>query len=215
MSGYKEMMRDALKGMATIAPEDQPKRRSIVLDGADDYADRDLAMQSISVVQEWAETDDLDEHETLSDRLLSMVSGLADEDIEGEIGDDEEVVIAGALEHIADYLQSIGVDDDDIDSLLNEWDEEAAERVVDFLVSEMPDDPDGEVLDSIVFDATYRKRAAVRGGKKVMIKKRASGSVRLSSKQKAALKKARRRAHSPKATARRLKSMRQRRRLGM
>ena len=222
MSGhfYDDMMRSALKGMYQPPNDTQPQpqqRRSVVLDGADDYADRDIAIRAIATVQEWAETDpdDLDDGETLPDRLLAMLSGMANEDFDGEIGSDEEVIISSALEHVSDYLQSVGVDADDVDALLNEWDEDAAERVMDFLVSEMPDDPDGELLDSIVFDATYRKTTAIRNGKKVRINKRVGGSVRLSPKQKAALKKARRRAQSPQAMARRLKSNRMRKRLGM
>jgi len=66
-----------------------------------------------------------------------------------------------------------------------------------------------------VFDATYRKKMVVRNGKKVRINKRVSGSVRLTGKQKLAIRKAQMKARSAGAKMRRMKSMRKRQKLGL
>ena len=58
-------------------------------------------------------------------------------------------------------------------------------------------------------------KMAVRNGKKMRIRKRISGTVRLSAKQKLAIRKARMKSHSAGAMMRRMKSMRMRRKMGI
>jgi hypothetical protein len=58
-------------------------------------------------------------------------------------------------------------------------------------------------------------KMAIRAGKKVRIKKRISGHVRLSARQKVAVAKMQRRSHSGAAMARRMKSARIGRRMGL
>ena len=55
----------------------------------------------------------------------------------------------------------------------------------------------------------------VRNGKKVRINKRVSGTVRLSAKQKVAIKKARLKSHNARAMLKRAKSMRKRKQMGL
>jgi hypothetical protein len=207
------------------------------LDGSADYASADLRVKAAAIVQEWANTDpaDLGEGETLADRLLMLVIGVIDVDKDGEISDDESNVAAVLLDYIWDYLTSKGVSDDDCDALLNGGDNDAALRVKDLIADSVPsddeaasDDIDGFAFDDdsqtaifdsasgeIVYDATYRRTAVVRGGKKVKINKRVSGNVRLSAKQKVAVKKMLRKSHSAAATLKRMKSMRKRTQSGM
>lgn len=66
-----------------------------------------------------------------------------------------------------------------------------------------------------MLDATYRKRMVIRNGKKVRVNKRVSGTVRLSGKQKLAIRKASLKARSAGAKARRMKSMKLRRKMGL
>jgi hypothetical protein len=73
----------------------------------------------------------------------------------------------------------------------------------------------GVKLDSVALDAAYRTRFAVRGGKKMRIKKRISGTVRLSAKQKLGIRKMHMKSHSAAARMHRMKSMRVRSRMGM
>ena len=67
----------------------------------------------------------------------------------------------------------------------------------------------------IDFDAAYKNVKAVRDGKVVMLKKRISGTVSLSPKQKAALAKARLKSHSGLAKAHFAKSMKVRSNSGL
>ena len=64
-------------------------------------------------------------------------------------------------------------------------------------------------------DAVYKKKLVVRNGKKVRINKRVSGTVRLSAKQKVAIKKARLKSHNARAMLKRAKSMRKRKQMGL
>ena len=107
---------------------------------------------------------------------------------------------------------------------LNDFDNDAAGRVFDYLVDNIGDDEDGDEIDNFVFgkeaeesmfDAVYKKKIVVRDGKKVKLNKRISGTVKLTGAQKAALKKARMKAHNAGAKIKRLKSMKLRKRLGL
>ena len=66
-----------------------------------------------------------------------------------------------------------------------------------------------------MFDAVYKKKFVVRGGRKTRVNKRISGKVRLSSGQKMAIRKARMKSHTAAAQLHRMKSMRVRRRSGL
>lgn len=197
-----------------------------VMDGAADYSQRDIALRAASTIQQWVESDDLDEGEGYADRLMAMMVGIADENKDGELSDDESEVVDMALNAAADYLASKGVSDEDISALLNDWNEDAAGRVRDLVAGSLPDGEEAadEDIDAFVFtdadqepafDAVYRKTFAIRKGKKVKINKRISGTVRLSAKQKMAIRKAQRKSHSAAAVMRRMKSMRMRRRSGL
>lgn len=195
-----------------------------VLDSAGEYEHMSLRMDAVAIIQQWIEEDDLDEGESSADRLLAMMVGVADDNQDGELDEDENDVVDVAREAAWDYLSALGVDDEEIGLLLDDWDDEAAERIRDAVAEALPD---GEDLDSTindftfddsdqepVFDATYRKKTVVRGGKKKRVKKRVAGNVRLSGKQKLSIRKARKKAHNPRAKARRLKSMKVRKRMG-
>lgn len=224
----KQMLRDAMK-----APG-KPKKEAVTLDaaaapgpgGAGDYARKDVELKGVTALHQWVETDDLDDGEGYSDRLLALFVGIADENKDGDITGDEQEVLEIALVAAWDYLTASGVADADADALLEDWDEEAAERVRDFLAGVLPDGEEtaADEVDAFVFtdedqapalDAAYRKVVAVRKGRKVRIRKRISGTVRLSAKQKVAIRKARLKSHSARAVMRRMKSMKLRKRMGL
>lgn len=202
---------------------DNPDVDPDVLQDAADYASADLNLQVAGALHAWAETeqDDLDDDETLADRLQALLIGIVDPDFNGDIDEDESDLIAVVMNAAADYLADKGVSDDDIDALLNDTDADAADRVQELIAGKLPDDADGiaadidgfafddddddEPDDDAVLDATI---TAIRGGKKVRIKKRLSGRVRLSAKQKLAVRKMLKKSHSAKAQMRRLKSLR-------
>ena len=222
MSNVTELMRKALK------PE-KPKPvldgiEGVALTGADAYTEADIKVKTAAAIQQWAETDDLDDGETYADRLLALIVGLADANKDGEISDDEQGVLDIALNDAWDYLSKYGVDDEDAGVLLNDWDSDAADRIRDLVASALPEG-DGAVADidsfafgaaqDAVFDAVYKKKVVVRGGRKVRINKRISGTVRLSAKQKIAIKRAQMKSHSATAQMHRIKSLKVRKRSGL
>lgn len=200
-----------------------------------EFALADIRASVAATLQTWAvtPTDGLDEGETLSARLDAMLIGIADSNKDGEISEDEANLIDVAYNAAWDYLVAKSVPEDDISALLNDGDEEAGLRVAELLSSEIPEGTDAELadIDGFAFDAdsqesvfdsalasldaVYKKAWAVRAGKKVRINKRVSGTVRLSGKQKVAIKKALLKTHSAAARVSRMKSLRKRAAMGL
>jgi hypothetical protein len=222
MNDAYDYMRAALNRKPVLDAVDMPKE----LIGAADYAEKDIKLKAVASIYEWVETDNLGEGETNADRLMALIVGIADADKNGEITDDEAVVLDIALNAAADYLVSIGVDEEDVSLLLNDWDSDAADRVMELVASTLPDSEEDAMdkMDDFVFgekdqepvlDAVYKKTAAIRNGKKVLLKKRISGTVRLSGAQKVAIKKMQRKSHSAGAQIKRMKSMMKRKKMNI
>lgn len=220
-----ELLRGAMKRRDATKTLDSTGEEP-ALAGADNYTIADITMSAVSAVQQWAETDDLDDGESYADRLMALVVGIADANKDGDITEDEQGVLEVALNAAWDYLVKCGATEEDAGALLNDWDDEAADRVRDLVASVLPegDDEASAEIDSFVFsesdqepalDAVYKMKMAVRGGKKMRIRKRISGTVRLSAKQKLAIRKARMKSHSAGAMMRRMKSMRMRKKAGL
>lgn len=225
MQSTQELMRRAFQATKQKPVLDAADPETTVV-GADSYAENDIAVKAVAAVQQWCETDDLEEGETKADRLMAMMVGVADANHDGEISEDEQGVLDIALNASWDYLVAKGVSDEDAGALLNDWDPAAADRISDLLCTELPegDEAAAEEIDAFVFgdneqgavfDAAYKNVMAIRKGKKVRIKKRISGTVHLSAKQKLAIRKASVKSHSAGAMMRRLKSNKIRRRFGL
>lgn len=233
----------ALKQMGAFAPA---KKAAPVLDGVDarrkvldavaqasaEGALADIRMAAIGSLHAWCETEagDLESGESMADRLFAMIVGIADENKDGDISDDEASVIDMALNAAFDYLVSKGVSEDDASKLLNDGDADAGDRVAEYLRGALPngDDESMEEVESFAFDAeaqeplmdsvldaVYKKRMVIRGGKKVRINKRVSGTVRLSAAQKVAIRKAGMKSRSASARMRRLRSLNVRKKMGL
>lgn len=192
----------------------------------------EIRSAAINSVHQWCETeaDDLDAGESMADRLIALMVGIADENKDGEITDDEAGVIDVALNAAFDYIVSKGVSEDDASALLNDGDGEAADRVCELLRGELPqgeeasmDDVDSFAFDAeaqeplmdSVFDAVYKKRIVIRAGKKVRINKRVSGTVRLTASQKVSIRKAGMKSRSAGARMHRMRSMKLRTKMGL
>lgn len=173
-----------------------------------DYTLTNLQLQMVAAVDEWVGTStaDLDEGETQSDRLHSLLLGIAETD--GDVTDDDADVVEVVIESTGDYLEELGVDSGDIDLLLSEQDEDAADRVQEFLASKKGAFDSSADEGRAAFDAAYKRVQVIRDGVKKWAKKRISGTVKRSPKQRLALAKIRKKANSPAAIAKRLKSMR-------
>lgn len=234
---------DSLRGVmyAPKGEKDKGKRQGpaldsavldgVVLDAAAEHELIEARKDAVAAIQQWVEDSDLDDGESSADRLLALMVGVADSNKDGELTDDEQDVVQAVLEAAWDYLSSFGAAEDDISALLNDWDGDAAERLRDLVAAGLPEGEDeadaaidsfafGEAdqeaaLDNAVLDATYRKRMVIRNGKKMRVNKRVSGTVRLSGKQKLAIRKASLKSRSAGAKARRMKSMKLRRKMGL
>lgn len=224
-----DMMRSALKNHALDdAKGDSPKQlteNAGKLSAAALYARQNIALNTVAAIQSWA-SDDFDDKDHQAENLFVLFLGIADVDDDGYIGEDEETIIESALETAWDYLARKGVAQDDLNALLNDWDDAAAERVRDYLMGELPDGEDAELSDmddfvfsdednASIFDSTYKKTAVVRNGKKQIVKKRMSGPVHLSAAQKASISKMHYKSHNAAANARRARSMKMRSKMGL
>lgn len=183
----------------------------------------EMRQDAVSIVQEWAESE-LEESEGFGDRLYALIVGTAS-DGDDDLTDDEAEYAAMLAEQVGDYLEGKGIDAADIDTLLADdpsFGNDVAARIHDALLDKLPQGEDAMLDDADKFvsgeddemlDAVYKKVVAIRGGKKVRIKKRISGRVRLTAAQKGAVRKMQRRAFSGAAKMKRAKSMRMRTRL--
>lgn len=200
-----------------------------IVDSAAEFADADISASAAAVVQDWASTEDLDDGEGMADRLIAMLVGVADEDGAGELGDDEAEVASMAADSAWDYMAGKGASDEDLGAIFGDDPDEAnaaAMRVAELLNDSMPDG-DEAAMDDVnnhafrwaasgnVLDAVYKKRMAVRGGRKQIIMKRVSGMVHRSAAQKLAVRKASMKAHGSAAKMHRAKSMRVRKSMGL
>ncbi len=233
----------ALAALGVLAPVKKPAKPVLdsvpgrkvldaVAEASAEGALADIRMAAINTLHAWCETEasDLESGETMADRLFAMTVGIADENKDGEITDDEAGVIDIALNAMFDYLASKGVAEDDASKLLNDGDNEAADRVCEMLRGALPEGEDESMEDvenfafdaeaqeplmDSVLDAVYKKRIVIRGGKKVRINKRVSGTVRLSAAQKVAIRKAGMKARSAGARMRRMRSLNLRKKMGL
>lgn len=185
--------------------------------------DREIAAR---IVEEFAETE-LEEGEDLGERLLALIVGATDADFDGEIGEGEAEEAAFMVELVADALVNFGVPEADAVELLESFDSDVAERVHELLLDKLPEGEDA-MLDSIgkfvddgldadnaMLDAVYKNKIVVRDGKKMKVRKRISGVVRLTGAQKVAVRKMLRKSQTGLAKMRRRKSMAKRRKLGL
>ena len=216
-------------------------RRRLVLDDAGEpvasaraaFTIQDIRHDAVAAVRGWLDDANLDDGETLSDRLRGMLIGVVDDTIDDRpLDDDEHVVLDTARFAAWRYLARKGAPEEDLELLIDDWDDAAAERVRDLIVDAMPDKDDDEDEDDededdddddddedednkSIFDAVYKKAFVFRDGKKVKKMKRVSGKVRLSAAQKVALRKATRKANRAGVRVKRMKTMRVRKSRGM
>lgn len=204
--------------------------------GPADVGMLDVTDTTVQAIHAWLETDDLDADENLAQRLFALFVGIFDINKNGVLDADEEAVLDIILNTAWDYFTRKGISDADCDALLNNWDGDAASRVFDVLVAEMPDgeeaadtdidnfvwgDDQEPMLDSALggrlkaLGGAFKKVFAIRHGKKVRINKRVSGTAHLTSKQKAAVRRLHSRRMSASTLIKRLKSTRLSRRMGL
>ncbi|UOO89173.1 hypothetical protein LVJ82_17280 [Vitreoscilla massiliensis] len=221
----------ATNALAEPTPTQSATFDSVTYDSTDarsTYELTNLRLSVASAIAAWAETDDLDDGETLSDRLYYLMWGIIDIDKNGEIDAEEADLMEKAYQIAADYLVDKGAEESDIVAFLNDDDDDAAENIQELLRGSLPDGEEAETDDLEAFafgegdgsedtamDAVYKRKIAVRNGKKVIVRKRIAGKVRLSAAQKKGIMKMLRKSHNGKARLKRMKSLRKRKSMGL
>lgn len=199
-----------------------------VLDAAMEmHAEQSARLHAAAVLGQFAETtaDDLDEGETLADRLLVLLIGAVDEDSDDELDDGEQAMLGATIEAAEAYLIAQGIAAEDVSALLDSWDEEAATRVRDALCDCLPDGDEASEASmsafafgdsDALFDAVRRNMVSFKGGKKTIVSKRVSGPAkRMTPKQRAAFKKIQAKSHKAGANRMRAISIRKRMKSGI
>jgi len=181
----------------------------------DDFAKKQLRSLAMACVLEWIAGGDYT-YQALDDAVVTV----ADLDGDGEILEDEESYFNELLVEAAYALTSLGADMDNVQSFIEDENDEEGQKLGEFLSEKMNDiESDDETLISnyAVSNAPIMEAAikVVRGGKIVLKKKRIGRPRKLSAAQKAALKKARRKAFTGAAKLARKKSMKMRMKRGL
>ena len=170
-----------------------------------------------SMLAGWVE--DGDPEADSFDALAISMAGLTDIDEDTDFTDEQIDAYNEALAALADAAVALGADQDDVTEMIDDDDDAAAERVFDALSENDSDMMESAIAiytvaggDSAMLEDVRKK--VVRDGKVTIIRKRPRPR-RMTSLQKQALKKARRKAHTSVANINRRKSMRIRKKRGL
>lgn len=140
------------------------------------YAVGDMQLKAAATVAAWLETSDLADNETYSQRLDALIMGQCDMDGNGEIGDAENDCYQMMWGFVGDYLQAKGASFEDVEAIANNNDDDAANRVMELVSSNMPDGKEAEIADmdswafdedstGSIFDSAKKKATAMDGCK--------------------------------------------------
>lgn len=188
-----------------------------MMEAVESRAQGDMRSLAASMLAGWIE--DGDPEADSFDALAITMAGLADIDEDTDFTDEQVDAYNDALAALADAAVALGADQDDVTEMIDDEDDSAAERVYDALSESDTDMMETAIAiytvaggDSAMLEAVRKK--VVRDGKVTIIRKRPRPR-RMTSLQKQALKKARRKAHTSVANINRKKSMRIRKKRGL
>lgn len=214
--GLSDPVFDSVSSLSAPHQSDQGYQiPDLILDkAADDLGEKQVRANAMAAVLAWLEGDDFS-----YSALESIVAGLADIDDDGEITEPEEELFNELLVMTADALVELGGNTENVKTFIDDESEKAGEKLAVHLTEKLDDTDksDDEIVSEyavkakLILDATQK---VVRGGKVTLIKKRIKPK-KMSSKQKQALKKARRKANNSGARRKRAKSMKLRQKRGM
>jgi len=204
--------------------EDEKKAASQIFESAEDmaaaagdFADKQLRSQGMSCVLTWVDGGDF----TIN-ALDALIQGMADLDGDGEVqaGGDEENYYNDLYGATADAMASLGADVDTIGKFIDDEDADAGDSIGKMLADKLNsvDQPDDSMITDYTMgagDAVMESTIKVIRGGKLVLKKKRLRRVKLSSAQRAGLKKARMKAFTSVAKHARAKSMKIRRNRGL
>ncbi|HBO3570038.1 TPA: hypothetical protein L4S74_003980 [Escherichia coli] len=221
-SGDKSTPGNDVKAMLESAEhktQTKPKEdiETAMMEAVESRAQGDMRSLAASMLAGWIE--DGDPEADSFDALAITMAGLADIDEDTDFNDEQVDAYNDALAALADAAVALGADQDDVTEMIDDEDDSAAERVYDALSESDADMMEAAIAiytvaggDSAMLEAVRKK--VVRDGKVTIIRKRPRPR-RMTSLQKQALKKARRKAHTSVANINRKKSMRIRKKRGL
>ncbi|WP_110459111.1 hypothetical protein [Escherichia coli] len=221
-SGDKSTPGNDVKAMLESAEhktQTKPKEdiETAMMEAVESRAQGDMRSLAASMLAGWIE--DGDPEADSFDALAITMAGLADIDEDTDFTDEQVAAYNDALAALADAAVALGADQDDVTEMIDDEDDSAAERVYDALSESDADMMEAAIAiytvaggDSAMLEAVRKK--VVRDGKVTIIRKRPRPR-RMTSLQKQALKKARRKAHTSVANINRKKSMRIRKKRGL
>lgn len=188
-----------------------------MLEAVSSRASADLRGLAASMLSQWLE--DGDPEADSFDALAIIMAGLENVSEDADFTDEQVDEYNDALAALAEAAVSLGADQDDVTEMIDDGDDAAAERVYDAL-----SDSDSDMLEEAIAIYTVAggddammeavRKKVVRDGKVMIIRKRPRPR-RITSLQKQALKKARRKAHTSVAKMSRRKSMKLRQKRGL
>ncbi len=184
---------------------------------AEDFAAKQLKSQGMACVLEWVGGGDFS-----IDALDVLIQGMADLDGDGEVeaGSDEENYYNDLYGAAAEAMVSLGADADAIGKFIDDEDAASGDAIGSMLADKLDavDKSDDALVsdyamsgDEPIMESTVK---VVRAGK-VVLKKKRLRRVKLSSAQRAGLKKARMKAFTSAAKHARAKSMKIRKKRGL
>ena len=183
-----------------------------------DFAGMQTRAQGMSLALVWLEDEDFS-----YDALDALAVGMADIDGDEEVGEDEEDLYNDILSAAGAALVRLGGNQKNVQEFIDDEDNAAGAKLGAFLSEKLAnakeDDDDivagFAVSDDGIMEAAYRRVKVVKDGKIVFKKKRIGKPKRMTAKQRAALKKARRKANTGAARKAREKAMRLRKSRGL
>jgi len=183
--------------------------------GVAEFGEQQLRSAAMGAALAWASEGNF----TYED-MNAAVFVMADADGDEELSDEEEAFVGELFQGVANALLTMGADSEDVESFLDDEDDEAGARIGAAVSGKLDaSDSDDETLiakyavsGDMVLEATIK---VVRGGKVVLKKKRVGRPKKMSSAQKAALKKARMKAFTGAAKLARKKAMKMRTKRGL
>lgn len=219
--GQRSRISLAVAPVAAAEPPAQPTEAELMLASAgddlgtvDDYAVKMYRSQAMAAVIEFARNGDGSYGE-----FEELALGIADLDDDGEIQEGEEPLFNDVLGLMADSLISLGASSDAVVKFIGAetGDDDAGEELVFALNDKLANADDDELITGFMAGGEMMLAATtkvIRNGKVKLIKKKVK-KRRISSAQRAALKKARSKAHGAGARMARKKSMRLRKSKGL
>lgn len=123
------------------------KEKGVALDAAmasEKFGRQAVALGAVNAVNSWLEgepAEGLGLAADLNDRLVSVAGG---DPYEPNLTDDENEIYNMAANEALDYMVSHGVSEEDAYAVIQDEDEDAASRVRDYLIDELPDGEDNE-----------------------------------------------------------------------